>query len=368
MFPFENVNVRSFERAFLFREGELARLLGPGKYRLWNPLRKLRVDVLSARDAWIRHADLDLAVKAGVLDDLAVVLTLAGNERALVWLDGRLDAVLGAGRYALWTGFREVKVERVDARRVRFEHTDLSAVLAGDRDGQLLERLIVPQGQVGLVYRDGALAETLGPGEYAFWKGVAGLKLYTIDQREAVLDVAGQEIMTRDKVSLRMNALVTFRVSDAAVAVSTSEDHRQALYREAQLALRAAVGGRMLDELLTDKDAVTAEVATAIRERATAFGLTVLGFGIRDIVLPGEMKNLLNKVIEAQKAAEASLITRREETAAMRNQANTARLLENNPTLMRLRELEVIERIAAGNKLNVIVGDKGIGERLLNLV
>ena len=233
MYPFENVNVRSFERAFLFREGELVRLLGPGKYRLWNPLRKLRVDVLSVRDAWIRHTDLDLAVKAGVLDDLAVVLTLA----------------------------------------------------------------------------------------------------------------------------------------DAAMAVSTSEDHRQALYRESQLALRAAVGGRMLDELLTDKDAVIAEVATtAVRERVTAFGLTVLGFGIRDIVLPGEMKNLLNQVIEAQKAAEASLITRREETAAMRNQANTARLLENNPTLMRLRELEVIEKIAAGNKLNVIVGDKGIGERLLNLV
>jgi regulator of protease activity HflC (stomatin/prohibitin superfamily) len=129
----------------------------------------------------------------------------------------------------LWTGFREVKVERVDAHCVRFEHTDLSAVLVADRDGQLLERLIVPQGQVCLVYREGVLAKTLGPGEYAFWKGVASLKLYTIDQHEAVLDVAGQEIMTRDKVSLRMNALVTFRVSDATVAVSTSEDHRQAL-------------------------------------------------------------------------------------------------------------------------------------------
>ena len=297
MYPFLTVNVRSFERAFLFREGELLRLLAPGRYRLWNPKRNLRVDVLSARDAWIRHADLDLAVKSGVLDDLAVVLNLAGNERALVWLDGRLDAVLDAGRYALWTGFREVRVERVDARQVRFEHPDLSTVLAADRDGQLLERLVVPQGQVGLVYLEGALAETLGPGQYAFWKGVAGLKLYTIDQREAVLDVAGQEIMPRDKVSLRMNALVTFRVADAARAVSTAEDHRQALYREAQLALRAAVGGRLLDDLLTDKDAVTAEVATFIRERAAAFGLEVLGFGIRDIVLPGDMKNLLNKVI-----------------------------------------------------------------------
>ena len=87
----------------------------------------------------------------------------------------------------------------------------------------------------------------------------------------------------------------------------------------------------------------------------------IVGFGMRDIILPGEMKELLNKVIEAQKAAEASLITRREETAAIRSQANTATLLEGNPILMRLRELEVIERVAQSGKISVVVAEKGIG-------
>ena len=78
------------------------------------------------------------------------------------------------------------------------------------------------------------------------------------------------------------------------------------------------------------------------------------------MILPGDMKDLMNKVTEAKKAAEANLITRREETAALRSQANTAKLLADNPTLMRLRELEVLEKIVAGGGLNVVLGEKGL--------
>jgi hypothetical protein len=75
------------------------------------------------------------------------------------------------------------------------------------------------------------------------------------------------------------------------------------------------------------------------------------------------MKDLMNKVTEAKKAAEANLISRREETAAMRSQANTAKLLVDNPVLMRLRELEVLEKIAANGKLNIVLGEKSLGEK-----
>src|SRR5207248_6944208 len=140
------------------------------------------------------------------------------------------------------------------------------------------------------------------------------------------------------------------------------------LYREAQLALRAVVGGRELDTFLTDKDAVANELAAVVRPRCRALGLELVSVGIRDVILPGEMKDLMNKVTEAKKAAEANLIVRREETAAMRSQANTAKLLQDNPTLMRLRELEVLERVAASAKLNVVLGDKGLTERVVNVL
>ena len=97
-------------------------------------------------------------------------------------------------------------------------------------------------------------------------------------------------------------------------------------------------------------------------------GLEIVSVGIRDVIMPGDMKDLMNKVTEAKKAAEANLIARREETAAIRSQANTAKLLAENPTLMRLRELEVLEKIAAGGNLKVMLGEKGLVDRVVNLM
>ena len=205
------------------------------------------------------------------------------------------------------------------------------------------------------------------PGLYAFWRDTAEAKVVEVDLREMMLDVSGQEIMTADKVTLRMNALVNYRVVDARKAVSLTDDFRQALYREMQLALRHG-GARELDLFLTDKDVVAGDLETAVRRRATDMGLEIVSVGIRDVIMPGDMKDLMNKVTEAKKAAEANLIARREETAAMRSQANTAKLLAENPTLMRLRELEVLEKIAAGGNLKVMLGEKGLVDRVVNLM
>jgi regulator of protease activity HflC (stomatin/prohibitin superfamily) len=165
-----------------------------------------------------------------------------------------------------------------------------------------------------------------------------------------------------------LNAVVSFRVADALKAVTDVEDFKQALYREAQLALRAVIGSKDLDALLAEKDAVAKELEGLVKNRAAALGVEVLALGIRDVILPGEMKDLLNKVTEARKASEAALITRREETAAMRMQANTAKILETSPILMRLRELEALERIAGKANLQVMLGEKGLVDRVVKMM
>jgi regulator of protease activity HflC (stomatin/prohibitin superfamily) len=157
--------------------------------------------------------------------------------------------------------------------------------------------------------------------------------------------------------------VVTYKIVDARKAVSQTDDVRQALYRETQLVLRSVIGARELDAFLTEKDAVATEIEDNVRRRAGELGLEIASVGIRDVILPGDMKDLMNKVTEARKAAEANLIFRREETAAMRSQANTAKLLADNPVLMRLRELEVLEKIAASGKLNIVLGEKNPGEK-----
>jgi regulator of protease activity HflC (stomatin/prohibitin superfamily) len=360
--------IRQHERGLMFKDGEFRGVLRPGRHWALFPLLRVRVDVVSVREAWLAHAELDVIARSGALGDEALVVDLKDHERALVWIDGRLAEVLRPGLFALWTVFHDVKVEVVDARPVRFVHPELPAVLAAPSARQLLECVSVEVGHVGLFFREGRHEVTLGPGTHALWKGEGRGQVMAVDVREQVHDVSGQEIMTADKVTLRLNAAVTFRVADPLRAVTAVEDYRQALHREAQLALRAVVGTRELDVLLAEKDAVARELDAAVRARVAPIGLEVVSLGIRDVILPGEMKDILNRVTEARKAAEANLITRREETAAMRSQANTARVLESNPTLMRLRELEALEKVAGKANLTVVVGEKGLTDAVVKLV
>jgi regulator of protease activity HflC (stomatin/prohibitin superfamily) len=366
--PLSRFKIREHERGLVFEDREFRRVLGPGRHWVWDLLGHVRVDVASVRDVWLDHRELDVIVKSGALRAEAKVVDLKDHERAVVWVDGRVEAVLKPGLYALWTVFHEVRVDVFDARAVRFAHDDLAVIAQARGALPLVETVTVEAGHAGLFFKDGRHEATLAPGAHAFWKGVAKARVLDVDLREQVVDVAGQEIMTADKVTLRLNAVVTFKVADPLKAVSAMEDYRQALYREAQLALRGVVGTRELDALLGDKDAVARELDSIVRGRVAGFGVEVVSLGIRDVILPGEMKDLMNKVTEARKAAEAALITRREETAAMRSQANTARILESSPTLMRLRELEVLEKVSEKANLTVVLGEKGLADRVVKLL
>lgn len=364
----KRVHVRKHEFGLRFDEGEFTKVLGPGVYRVIDPMNRVTVDIASERDVYLQHRQLDVIVKSSAMDGRALVLELQDSERAIISVNGRVHSVIGAGLYVLPNTFNKVAAEILKTDAVRFEHANLNTVLAAAGAAAVFDKHQVDEGRVGLLYLNGVFQEVLAPGRYAFFKGVGAVKIQLVDVRERVLDVGGQEIMTEDKVTLRLNAVATYRVCDPRLYADVAEDAVQALYRDAQLALRATVGTRTLDALLAEKDDVTDELAQALRKRAAALGIEVLGVGIRDIILPGEMKDLMNRVTEAKKAAEANLIVRREETAAMRNQANTAKVLENNPTLMRLRELEVLEKVAVHAKLNVVLGEKGLADRIVNLL
>lgn len=368
MFFVKRYEIRSFEMGLYFRDGEFRGLLGAGTHLFFDPFRKLTVEVVSRRAPFLAHEKLDLIVKSGVLKGHAEVLDLRDDERALVWVDRRFAWIVGPGQSAYWTHPRDVRVEIVDARHARFEHEDLKVICRNPSARERLEMGAVGRGCVGVLFLDGRYADTLDPGPWAFWKGAADVRVVEVDLRELSLDVQGQEIMSADKVTLRLNAVATYRVADPRRAVCTADDYKQALYREAQLVLRAVVGARDLDALLADKESVASEAAALLAPHAEGLGLKVTALGIRDLILPGDMKELMNKVMEAKKAAEANLITRREETAALRSQANTAKLLADNPMLMRLRELEVLEKVVANSKLSVVLSEKGLAERVMNLI
>lgn len=363
--------IKTHEFGLLFRHGDFQRVLAPGVHRfwsrLWNP-RKTSVEIVNTLDTRFAHKLLDVIVGREDVQRRLMVLDLADHERALIWKDGRLAHIVGPGRHAFWRTPYRLHVERFDVNDLRLDHAALESIVAHPEASKWLDGVVLTGHEEVLVFRDGKIIDRLRQGKYIFWKGAGKVSWKAVDLREQLADVAGQEIMTADKVTLRVNLVVTYRVRDPEAALTLVTDHAQALYREAQLVLRAAIGTRTLDALLADKESISAEVRAELLTRAAGFGVEVRSAGLRDIILPGEMKAILNQVITAEKEAQANLIKRREETAAARSQANTARVLAETPTLARLKELEMLKEVLAGTKATFVFGPTDLADQVRTLV
>ena len=368
---FVTTRIRQHERGLLFRYGDLSKVLQPGKYRLWRRLysrNAAQVVTYDVNQLRIDHAHLEIWLQNTNFRNAVEVIENDDAQRAIVFRDERVLAVLGPGRYAYWKTPAKLRIEQYSIASFRFEHPRLQAILQAPDAPRYLDGVKVDAGETVLLYRDGVLIDRLGEGLHVYWKGVGQVTWKQLSLREQMLDVAGQEIITSDKVSLRVNLVVTYNVIDPVKAVTTSADAGQALYRDAQLALRAVIGTRALDALLADKESVGNELRQMIVARAQELGLQVRNVGLRDIILPGDMKALLNQVIAATKEAEANVIRRREETAAARSQANTARLLAESPQLARLKELEALQQILAGAKATFVLGNADLAKQVTGLL
>jgi regulator of protease activity HflC (stomatin/prohibitin superfamily) len=362
------VDLKDNERALIRVDGRFEGLMGPGLFGFWTKFRKVEVQVEDQRIAWIASTELDQLAQNEQLEGEAQFVDLKDNERAVIWIDGRFDNIVGPGLYGFWKRFHNVEVEILDANELRVYRKDLEVILKSANSKIFFNVTDISEGKVGVLFVNGEFSDILPAGKQVFWKGMAVIKIVLIEKREQVMDISGQELMTQDKVTLRMNGQLTYRITDARKSVETVENVEKALYREAQLVLRKEVGSRTLEALLSEKEDLVQGAKATLVQVAKNFGVEVLGLGVRDVILPGDMKERMNKVIEAQKASEANVIKRREETAAMRSQMNTAKLIENNPTLMRLRELEVLETVAKTSNLQVVLGEQGLTDRLTKLI
>ena len=196
--------------------------------------------------------------------------------------------------------------------------------------------------EVALLYVDGRFERLLEPGRYFFWRNGRNIDWTPCDLRIRQVDVAGQEILTLDKVALRLNFVCTYRVLDPVRLYREQEDPERQLYAALQLALREVVGHLRFDELLERRNDLGSMVLEALPHDGV---VEFVSAGLRDVVLPGEIREIMNTVLVAEKKAQASVITRREEVASTRSLLNTAKLMEENATLFKLKELEYLERI-----------------------
>lgn len=336
---FKTITVRMNERAVLLRDGLPVRALAQGRHTFWTQ----RVDaVIFKLDEPVFSAPPP--VLEMIPTDWYETVSLAAHQRALITRDERPILYLRPGLYRIW---------RVEGLKVRIlsvlepvpELTDeLRAVIP---QGEILD-ITIRQHERGLKYVQGRFEEILAPGRYVFWNHPSARTAVTVvDQRIQQLTISGQELMTRDKVTLRLTLTAEYAPADVAASVHTVADVSASLYLAVQLAAREFVAGVTLDALLEGRDELTRWLESQVVPRAKAFGVDVQRVGVKDIILPGEMKALLNRVIEAEKEALANVILRREEAAATRNMAQAAKVIAENPVLMRLKELEAAKEMAA---------------------
>lgn len=369
LYPFRKFHVKKDERALLFERGDFVDILRPGEHVRFDPKRRLTAEKFAVGEPRFEHRLAEFLLKAepALVEREFHVVELGPAEVGLRYENGVLAEVLAPNTRRLYfKGYLAQEFVRVDiATDFTVEAKLVPQLIELGANGfkakvpgaQGVYGVQVPQFNVGVLYVNGKLEYLLQPGLRAFYQFGRTMRVEFVDLRLQVLEVAGQEILTKDKVPLRVNLNAGYRVTDVLVAFGKQAKPVDYLYKELQFGLRAAIGARTLDELLENKGQIDQAVAEHIQRRVQGFGLEVDSVGVKDIILPGEMKTILAKVVEAEKAALANVIRRREETSATRSLLNTARVMEDNPTALRLKELETLEKVTEKiDKISVFGG------------
>ncbi|WP_266169896.1 slipin family protein [Dyella subtropica] len=372
MFWIKQIVIGDGERGLLYRNRQLQRVLSAGVYRYFDPFGRTAVVLHNVSRAEYAGADAEvlMAQMGAGLAAHFLVADVSTRQVGLVLKNGKLEDVLAPGtRKLYWKDLVQVELRLVSLA----DTLELEADVAGRlRQLGVLTKVAVtvdvPVESAGLLFVDSKLVRTLAPGSYAFWNFQKNVAAEVIELRVQSLEVSGQELLTRDKVSLRVNLAASLRVTDPVAARTKVAKYSDYLYRELQYGLRKAVSAKTLDELLGDKASLDADIFAYVYGRVGELGLEVLGVGVKDVILPGEMKDILNSVVQAEKAAQANVIRRREEANATRSLLNTARLIEESPVLMRLKELEALEKVTEKiDKLTVFGGLDSVLTQLVTI-
>lgn len=339
----KRVTINALQVGLVFKEDVYQRMLTEGTHWIkWSEHVK-RYDITRP---FIAPCEWNVLLQDVVLKEALHIVEVRDAELGLLYINGLLKEVLPAGRYAYWRGPVEYGFVYVDISKSDITEAVPRHVLAGSLLAPYVRTIVVESHEKALLFADEQYVKLLHSGVYYWWKNSTVLYARKADVRQQQLEINGQEMLTRDKAALRMNAYGTYKVVDVVKTLVENKDYEKQLYVSFQLALRELTGGLTLDELLERKEAIAPQVKEMVSVVAAKLGVEVAGFGIRDIILPGDVKEIMNQVLVAEKKAQANSIMRREETASTRSLLNTAKLMEENQMLFKLKEMEYVEKIA----------------------
>lgn len=333
--------INNNQKGLLFKNGLLIGVLGAGKYGTGG---SKSIEILPL-DEEIRSKNATTAqiLANDTAKGLISEVTVKNGEVCLHYVDGVFKSALTAGRHAFWNdmGAHEFKVYSTADPKI----VDIPAAIAAQLGSGFVIDLNIPPESKGVVYYNGKPAEYLDAGRYFYWNGAVKVTHLVYSMRVQQLDINGQEILTKDRVGVRVNFTANWKITDHKKLSETYPNITQSFYTAAQLALRDYLGGKTMDEMLADRENIGNEILSELKKRTADMFVEVISAGIKDVILPGEISAIMNSVLAAEKRAQANVITRREEVASTRSLLNTAKLMDENATLRRLKELEYIEKI-----------------------
>lgn len=345
----KRIRINTGKIGLVFKNGDYKKMLTEGVY--WLSFNET-IMFYDMTKPFHPSLELNILLRDQALADLLTVVEVMDAEIALHYENGNFKSVLTPGRYTFWKGVVDYTFVKADLSKIELtENIDVNT-LTRKEVLPYVRVYAVESYEKGILLIDGKLTKVLETGVYFFWKNAVVITVLKVDLRQLQLEVSGQEILTRDKAGLRLSFFAQYKVVDILKALIENKDYEKQLYVIIQLCLREFVGTLSLDELLEKKESIAAYMLESLKDKASALGIEVRDCGVKDIILPGEMKEIMNQVLVAQKKAEANVIMRREETASTRSLLNTAKLMEENTMLFKLKEMEYVEKIA--DKINSI--------------
>jgi hypothetical protein len=339
----KRITIETYQVGLVFENRKLVKVLEEGLHWIFGNKNIMIYDLNGSFQA---PFELDILLQNEVLASLLEVVEVADNEIVLQFVKGNFKEVLTPGKYAFWKGVVKNEFIKADLSKIEITENIPVNLLENVKMRYFTRKFIVASNDKALLFVNGTFVKELKSGTHYFWNNAITIEVKTVDTRQQQLEISGQELLTKDKAGLRINFFVRYQVVDIMKALTENKDFEKQLYVAMQLALRAFVGGLTLDELLSKKDAIADSILKEAKTKIKDLGLAISDAGIRDVILPGDMKEIMNQVLVAEKKAQANSIMRREETAATRSLLNTAKLMEENEMLWKLKEMEYVEKIA----------------------
>ncbi len=345
----KRIRINTGKIGLVFKNGDYKRVVTEGAY--WF-LPNEDVFLYDMTKPFHPSIELNILLRDEQLANMLTVIEVQDNEIALQYENNNLKNVLAPGRYAYWKGVTNFAFTKANLSKIEVtENIDANTMMRKEVL-PYIRVYAIESYEKGILLIDGKFSKVLDTGVYHFWKNAVVISVLKADLRQLQMEVSGQEILTKDKAALRINFYTQYKVVDIIKALIENKEYEKQLYILMQLALREIIGTLSLDELLEKKESISAYVLATLKYKASNLGVEIRDCGVRDIILPGEMKEIMNQVLVAQKKAEANVIMRREETASTRSLLNTAKLMEENSMLFKLKEMEYVEKIA--DKINTI--------------